>query len=447
MYADDDNMIFREDGGFCPEAYGKMLSGSRDRDRDSDNDDDDDSSESNSNDNPDKRTVFIVVNPKSGSYKESITGAQIKIIVRTLDSHSSEQNVRAMTADLEQYPENKHVGKKSERFNPVILKTQYAGHAKKHFSELDEKTLRTTALIIGMGGDGIIHEIVNGLYENKSIRTDPMDPLDNSSNDLVDDLFDNLMNNQRYMKHLIPRIAICPTGSGNHLAKLVNTDSVDAFMKALTCFVKGEDKLKRIVPTEIETIVEVESSKVESKQTIQNTVQHPAQRSGSVLSINTIIGGIPESTNSTATCIAPYIPSAVSSLKYELATVWNLFSRKYLSIETDSGEKIDGIVGLFVQTTPSCGNKFIVDSTIDGEETGLTYGYIKDMYSLHMAFELLKEKSGVKSSYFIRRYDKDEHVILRGSETTSVTVDGQDEPVSLPAKIRKARIMLSFLTQ
>ncbi|VBB18288.1 diacylglycerol kinase family lipid kinase [Yasminevirus sp. GU-2018] len=368
--------------------------------------------------------VYIVVNPSAGSYDEGTFNDLENTIKRTLQTYSLQKRFTELldgnVIDSEK--------ERSQQFNVITLKTQYANHARAHFSQLENVILKSVSLIIIVGGDGMVHEVVNGVSRNPNLSQYPF-------------------------------FAVCPMGTGNHLADLVGTSSSDLFLKALRNYsdlvetqsitenTSTSFGTKSIIPTEVVCLPTSNADRVKGEVIVPT------------LSINTIITGVPSNVNERATKIAPYLPGVLSFLKYELGTVFGMFDRDYLKIDLGRSSEIDNtnnnrnviiddVIGLFVQTTPSCGNGFVVDSRVTGNEEGLTYAYFKDVNTCKLLFELSKEKAGYNSQDLVRRYNIDREITLHpyGDEYVYVTVDGQNEKITLPVTVRRSGVSLRFLT-
>ena len=324
-----------------------------------------------------EKIIYVVVNPQSGSFDEA-TYLQI------FDSI-----------------QNCILSSKKYAYTVVHLRTEYANHAKEVFHKMENTS--NVALVIIIGGDGMIHEVVNGFHLNTS--------------------------------EYFPLFAICPNGSGNHLAKTTGTESFDKFMLALTQFIDNDnDNDKQVTHNIIPTCVSYTDKNNETQS--------------SVLSINTIIGGIPAIINNTASKLSPYIPSLISPLKYEFATLINLFSKEYMTLELDDNQKLENVVALFIQTTKSCGNNFVIDDKISGNETELTYAYVSDLNPFWILFAFLKEKLGYRSQFLVRNLAGNSHfrIIACNDGSNTINVDGQSDPIYLPANVEKLNQKIMFLT-
>lgn len=124
-----------------------------------------------------------------------------------------------------------------------IFVTQYANHARDVSSLIH---LNKFDIVFIVGGDGMIHEVVNGVN-----------------------------NNNTYTERRIT-LSVIPLGSGNHLSKALNIKSIDDWNKSL-----DDMKVMKVFPTVVHT--------KEKKQ---------------VVSINTIIGGVPQRINDTSSQIS-----------------------------------------------------------------------------------------------------------------------------------------------
>ena len=112
---------------------------------------------------------------------------------------------------------------KEHSFNPELLITKYAGHARKVVSELQSDQFDR---ILIFGGDGTVNEVVNGLYQS--------------------DLFS-----------FFP-IGIIPTGSGNSVVHDINyLDYNIAIKKALSDDIRLMDVNKAIFDNEVRLSISV----------------------------------------------------------------------------------------------------------------------------------------------------------------------------------------------
>jgi diacylglycerol kinase family enzyme len=134
------------------------------------------------------------------------------------------------------------------------IMTEYQGHA----TEL--MTVLSDTVVCIMGGDGLIHEVVNGWMKNQDRSI---------------------------------RFAIIPAGSGNHVAKALGINNIEDGIRAIK---EGE-------------VVDMDIIKLKNKDSV-------------VYSVNVIIGGLPMKINDRASQIQQNW--GISSLKYDLATVAEL---------------------------------------------------------------------------------------------------------------------------
>jgi len=349
-----------------------------------------------------KTDIYVVVNPKSGSYDDAIYAT----ILNTIQTNFSSRTISDVSTNivLENKSESKLETKIETKLYRIIeLKTSYVNHALKMFSQLSIKDLSNIHLIIIIGGDGIVHEVVNGLFNNPC--------------------------NEEW-KNIFPTMCVCPLGSGNHLAKLIGTESIDKFYNAMSLFILGESNQKYIIPNVVENN---ENNSINKK----------------ILSINTIVVGTPAIINDKASRIVDYLPRILSPLKYEIGTMFGIFDREYFIIDAKNGDIIDNIIGLFVQLTPSCGNNFIVDKRVNGTEKGLSYAYIRDVNTVRLIYEFTKERAGYESTELIKKYDTNNELELNAYIDTKIptlTIDGQSEKIQFPVIIKKYTQSLTFLS-
>ncbi len=106
------------------------------------------------------RSVLVVANPASGRGGGELLGRRVK---------------RVLT----------RAGLKVE-----TVTTEHKGHAREYIRDLDD--IDRFDSIVVVSGDGVVHEVVNGLYENKSCDSTQM---------------------------RTPKLSVVPAGSGNALAK------------------------------------------------------------------------------------------------------------------------------------------------------------------------------------------------------------------------------------
>ena len=112
---------------------------------------------------------------------------------------------------------------KEHSFNPELLITKYAGHARKVVSELQSDQFDR---ILIFGGDGTVNEVVNGLYQSDLCSFFP--------------------------------IGIIPTGSGNSVVHDINyLDYNIAIKKALSDDIRLMDVNKAIFDNEVRLSISV----------------------------------------------------------------------------------------------------------------------------------------------------------------------------------------------
>lgn len=362
-----------------------------------------------------KTDIYVVVNPNSGSYSDS-TYHEIQ---STLKQYLHNYPITDITAKngTDNNDNSKIVGN-TQRM--IVLKTSHANHASEVFASLSLKEISNICLIIMIGGDGIIHEVVNGLFSNP--------------------------NNEEWI-NIFPLMCVCPLGSGNHLANLVGTDTIDKFYNAIELFSSGDLVQKTIIPN---IVLSNQNIFIDS---MSKTSNKNKKNPGGILSINTIVVGTVSVINEKASLVASYLPRILAPLKYELGTMMGIFTKEYFIITVKNDNNVDNIIdnaiGLFIQTTPSCGNNFMVDSRINGSENGLSYAYIKDISTPQLIYEFAKERIGYKSADLVREYDTDNELVLNSyidAKASTLTIDGQNDKIQLPATIRRYDHSLKFLS-
>ena len=382
------------------------------------------------------KLIYIVVNPNSGSFNKKLFSIVSNFINSTFDEICFNKDIKSdylnelsNCIEMDDIDHKHYLACKqnqtiiqdyNRKYQTCYFITDYVNHAMTFFSQLTTDIICNIDLIIMIGGDGIIHEVVNGLFSNPNI----------------------------ILGTTIPKLSVCPMGTGNHLAKFIKTETIKKFYDSLTTFANGFLSTTLIMPIEI-----------------------VSENNLSMLSINTVTVGIPAIINERATQITPYLPSFFSTLKYEIGTIIGLFEKEYLNILTEKNEIIKNIIGVFVQTTPSCGNNFVVDDRINGSELNLTYAYVQDVNTCSLAIEFTKEKLGYRSTQLIRRYCTDflitidssidknptlsinenptlsinENLTLSINKNPTLSIDGQKTKLQFPIKIIKSNIILSFL--
>jgi diacylglycerol kinase family enzyme len=284
-----------------------------------------------------------------------------------------------------------------------IFVTQYANHARDVSSLIH---LIKFDIIFIVGGDGMIHEVVNGVNNN------------NTYNERI-------------------TLSVIPLGSGNHLSKALNIKSMDDWNKSL-----DDMKIMKVFPTVVYT--------KEKKQ---------------VLSINTIIGGVPQRINDTSSQISKYIPRFAGWLKYDLSTLYNMFLKfdNNITLHSDdssdnSGDElkkennensihVQDIMAIFINTTQSCGSDLVISKNIKPDQQNVSFSYFPQHSKFRILYEFIKEKFGYESKYMIRVVDKYDVVYLEGSRLTNITVDGQTEKIPIDSKtmIKKSSEYFNFI--
>lgn len=322
---------------------------------------------------------IIFVNKHSGSFNKDAfenviqsINVKFKLVEKYLDS------VEMINQENNQNDENKL----------FIFITQYTNHARDVSSLIN---LQKIQIVFIVGGDGMIHEIINGVN-----------------------------NNNTYTERIT--LSVIPLGSGNHLSKALNINSIDDWINSLDGM-----KLMKVLPTVVYT---------KEKQ---------------VLSINTIIGGIPQLINDTSSQISKYIPRFVGWLKYDLSTLYNMFSKFDNNITLYSADNnnnggdelknensihVNDIVAIFINTTQSCGSDLVISKNIKLDQQNVSFSYFSQHSKFRILYEFIKEKFGYESKYMIRIIDKYSVVYLEGSSNLSnLTVDGQNEKIPIDSKI------------
>ena len=284
-----------------------------------------------------------------------------------------------------------------------IFITQYTNHARDVSSLINLKKIQIVFIV---GGDGMIHEVVNGVN-----------------------------NNNTYTERRIT-LSVIPLGSGNHLSKALNIKSIDDWINSLDGM-----KLMKVVPTVVHT---------KEKQ---------------VLSINTIIGGIPQLINDTSSQISKYIPRFAGWLKYDLSTLYNMFLKfdNNITLYSDdtsdnSGDElkkennensihVQDVMAIFINTTQSCGSDLVISKNIKPDQQNVSFSYFPQHSKFRILYEFIKEKFGYESKYMIRLIDKYSVVYLEGSNVSNLTVDGQTEKIPIDSKtmIKKSSEYFNFI--
>ena len=267
--------------------------------------------------------------------------------------------------------------KNNENINTLfIFVTRHINHAKNISSLI---YLGNFHIIFIAGGDGMIHEIVNGLNHNKTYSN----------------------------KNIL---SVIPFGSGNHLSKSLNIHSIDEWYNSL-----DKMQITKVFPT------------------IVHTNDHRQ-----ILSINTIIGGLPELINSNSAHISKYIPRFAGWLKYDVSTLYSIFSdfdNIMLQVGDQNESSIHYIAAIFIQTTQSCGSDFIISADIKPDQKNISLSYFLQQNKFRLLYELVKEKLGYQSKYMTRKINKYNVVYLEGSHLSTITIDGQNEKIHLDSRI------------
>jgi hypothetical protein len=350
-----------------------------------------------------KTDIYVVVNPNSGYYSDSTYKGILTTLRKYLNSYILTSGSYLHNNDSTNRSISDNTIPKTKIYRMIEFKTMYINHALQVFSKMSLKDISNTHLIIIIGGDGIIHEVVNGLFINE--------------------------NNKDWL-NIFPQMCVCPLGSGNHLAKLIGTSTIDKFYESILLFTSGKAIQRSIIPTMVKN---------------DNTT---------ILSINTIVVGTPAIINETSSYFSGYLPQIMSPLKYEIGTMLGIFSREYFIINTINSEPnedsvINNVIGLFIQSTPSCGNNFLVDKRVNGCETKLSYAYIKDASTLRLIYEFTKERAGYESTKLVREYDTSYKLNLIPCidlSSPTLTIDGQNDKIQFPVTITKHDHILSFLS-
>ena len=341
---------------------------------------------------------IIFVNKHSGSFDNNAFENVIQSIKGKLKS------VEKCVDSVEMI--NKESTDSSDKL--FIFVTQYANHARDVSSLIH---LNNFDIVFIVGGDGMIHEVVNGVN-----------------------------NNNTYTERRIT-LSVIPLGSGNHLSKALNIKSIDDWNKSL-----DDMKVMKVFPTVVYT--------KEKKQ---------------VLSINTIIGGIPQLINDTSSQISKYIPRFAGWLKYDLSTLYNMFLKfdnNNITLHSDNSSSdnsdnsvdelknennensihVQDIMAIFINTTQSCGSDLVISKNIKPDQQNVSFSYFPQHSKFRILYEFIKEKFGYESKYMIRIIDKYSVIYLEGSNVTNITVDGQTEKITIDSKtmIKKSSEYFNF---
>jgi len=329
---------------------------------------------------------IIFVNEHSGSFDKNTFNNNII------------QTIKVKFDLIEKYVDSvEMINQESDKSSDTlfIFITQHTNHARDVSSLIN---LEKIQIVFIVGGDGMIHEVVNGVN-----------------------------NNNTYTERII--LSVIPFGSGNHLSKALNIKSIDDWINSLDGM-----KLMKVVPTVVHT---------KEKQ---------------VLSINTIIGGIPQLINDTSSQISKYIPRFAGWLKYDVSTLYHMFFKfdNHITLHCGCDDEIKNennensvhdIIAIFISTTQSCGSDLTISENIKPDQQNVSLSYFLKHNKLRILYEFIKEKFGYESKYMIRLIDKYSVIYLEGSNVTNITVDGQNEkiPIDSIIMIKKSLEYFNFI--
>jgi diacylglycerol kinase family enzyme len=329
---------------------------------------------------------IIFVNEHSGSFDKNTFNNNII------------QTIKVKFDLIEKYVDSvEMINQESDKSSDTlfIFITQHTNHARDVSSLIN---LEKIQIVFIVGGDGMIHEVVNGVN-----------------------------NNNTYTKRIT--LSVIPLGSGNHLSKALNIKSIDDWINSLDGM-----KLMKVVPTVVHT---------KEKQ---------------VLSINTIIGGIPQLINDTSSQISKYIPRFAGWLKYDVSTLYHMFFKfdNHITLHCGCDDEIKNennensvhdIIAIFISTTQSCGSDLTISENIKPDQQNVSLSYFLKHNKLRILYEFIKEKFGYESKYMIRLIDKYSVIYLEGSNVTNITVDGQNEkiPIDSIIMIKKSLEYFNFI--
>jgi diacylglycerol kinase family enzyme len=335
---------------------------------------------------------IIFVNEHSGSFDKNTFNNNII------------QTIKVKFDLIEKYVDSvEMINQESDKSSDTlfIFITQHTNHARDVSSLIN---LEKIQIVFIVGGDGMIHEVVNGVN-----------------------------NNNTYTERIT--LSVIPLGSGNHLSKALNIKSIDNWINSLDGM-----KLMKVVPTVVHT---------KEKQ---------------VLSINTIIGGIPQLINDTSSQISKYIPRFAGWLKYDLSTLYNMFLKfdNNITLHSDNSSSdnsvdelkneinensVQDIMAIFINTTQSCGSDLVISKNIKPDQQNVSFSYFPQHSKFRILYEFIKEKFGYESKYMIRIIDKYSVIYLEGSNVTNITVDGQTEKITIDSKtmIKKSSEYFNFI--
>jgi len=329
---------------------------------------------------------IIFVNEHSGSFDKNTFNNNII------------QTIKVKFDLIEKYVDSvEMINQESDKSSDTlfIFITQYTNHARDVSSLIN---LEKIQIVFIVGGDGMIHEVVNGVN-----------------------------NNNTYTERIT--LSVIPLGSGNHLSKALNIKSIDDWINSLDGM-----KVMKVVPTVVHT---------KEKQ---------------VLSINTIIGGMPQLINDTSSQISKYIPRFAGWLKYDVSTLYHMFFKfdNHITLHCGCDDEIKNennensvhdILAIFISTTQSCGSDLTISENIKPDQQNVSLSYFLKHNKLRILYEFIKEKFGYESKYMIRLIDKYSVIYLEGSNVTNITVDGQNEkiPIDSIIMIKKSLEYFNFI--
>jgi len=329
---------------------------------------------------------IIFVNEHSGSFDKNTFNNNII------------QTIKVKFDLIEKYVDSvEMINQESDKSSDTlfIFITQYTNHARDVSSLIN---LEKIQIVFIVGGDGMIHEVVNGVN-----------------------------NNNTYTERIT--LSVIPLGSGNHLSKALNIKSIDDWINSLDGM-----KVMKVVPTVVHT---------KEKQ---------------VLSINTIIGGMPQLINDTSSQISKYIPRFAGWLKYDVSTLYHMFFKfdNHITLHCGCDDEIKNennensvhdIIAIFISTTQSCGSDLTISENIKPDQQNVSLSYFLKHNKLRILYEFIKEKFGYESKYMIRLIDKYSVIYLEGSNVTNITVDGQNEkiPIDSIIMIKKSLEYFNFI--
>jgi hypothetical protein len=91
----------------------------------------------------------------------------------------------------------------------------------------------------------------------------------------------------------------------------------------------------------------------------------------------------------------------------------------------------------------------IISKYIKPNQQNISLSYFLKHNKFRLLYEFIKEKFGYESKYMFRYVDKYNIVYLKGSNSSSITVDGQNEKIPLDSKImiKKSLEYFNFITR